>query len=66
MQVLIQDISDMKNEFMAWFQVFLSYDFIEIGQLMVYFEKEAIPRINEYFDITVPMYSDSQLEDNSG
>ena len=25
------------------------------------FEKEAIARINGYFDITVPMYSDSQF-----
>ena len=45
MQVLFQDISDLKNEFMAWFQVFFRDDVIEIGQLMGYFEKEAMPRI---------------------
>ena len=28
-------------------------DVIEIGQLMGYFEKQAIPRINGYFVITV-------------
>ena len=61
MQVLILHISDMKNEFMAWFQVFFLDDVIEIAQLMGYFEKQAIPRINGYFDITVPMYSDSQF-----
>ena len=50
MQVLIQHISDMENEFMAWFHVFFLDDVIEIGQLMGYFEKQAIPGINGYFD----------------
>ena len=40
MQVLIQHISDMENEFMAWFHVFFLDDVIEIGQLMGYFEKK--------------------------
>ena len=61
MQVLIQDIPDMENEFISWFQVFFREDVIEIGQIMGYFEKETIPRINAYFDVTVPMYSDSQF-----
>ena len=56
MQVLIQHISDMENEFMAWFHVFFLDDIIEIGQLMGYFEKQAIPRINGYFVITVSMH----------
>ena len=34
MQVLIQDISNLENESMAWFQVFFCDDVIEIGQLM--------------------------------
>ena len=46
---------------MAWFQVFFLDGVIEIGQLMGYFEKEIIPRINGYFDITVPMYPYSQF-----
>ena len=58
MQVLIQHISDMENEFMAWFPEFFLDDVIEVGQLMGYFEKQAIPRINGYFDITVSMHSD--------
>ena len=41
---------------MAWFHVFFLDDVIEIGQLMGYFEKQAIPRINGYFVITVPMH----------
>ena len=53
MQVLIQHISDMVNEFMAWFHVFFLDDAIEIGQLMGYLEKQAIPRINGYFVTTV-------------
>ena len=57
MQVLIQHISEMENEFMTWFHVFFFDDVIEIGQLMGYFEKQAIPRINGYFDITVLMHS---------
>ena len=61
MQVLIQHISDMKNEFMAWFHVFFVDDVIEIGQLMGYYEKQAIPRINGYFVITVSMHADSQV-----
>ena len=61
MQVLIQRISDMENEFITWFQVFFRDDVIEIGQLMCNFEKNVIPRINGYFDITVPMCSDSQF-----
>ena len=56
MQVLIQHIWDMENEFMAWFYVFFLDDVIEIGQLMGYFEKQAIPRINGYFVITVSMH----------
>ena len=56
MQVLIQHISDMENEFMAWFHVFFLDDVIEIGQLMGFFEKQAIPRINGYFVITVSMH----------
>ena len=65
MQVLIQHISDMENEFMAWFHVFFLDNVIEIGKLMGYFEKQAIPRINGSFDITVAMHSDSKLEDIS-
>ena len=61
MQVLIQHISDIENEFMAWYHVSLLDDIIEIGQLVGYFEKQAIPRINGYFDITVSMHSDSQF-----
>ena len=38
---------------MAWFHVFFLDDVIEIGQLMGYFEKQAIPRINGYCVITV-------------
>ena len=34
-------------------KVFFRDDVTEIGQLMGYFKKETIPRINEYFDITV-------------
>ena len=60
MQVLIQHISDIENEFMAWFHVFFLDNVIEIGQLMGYFEKQAIPRINGYFDITVSMHFDSK------
>ena len=56
MQVLIQHISDMENEFMAWFHVFFLDDVIEIGQLMGYFQKQAIPRINGYFVIIVSMH----------
>ena len=41
---------------MAWFHVFFLDDVIEIGQLMGYFEKQAIPRINGYFVITVSMH----------
>ena len=40
MQVLIQHISDIENEFMAWFHVFLLDNVIEIGQLMGYFENK--------------------------
>ena len=40
---------------MAWFHV------IEIGHFVGYFEKQAIPRINGYFDVTVSMHSDSQF-----
>ena len=40
---------------MAWFHVFFLDDVIEIG-LMGYFEKQAIPRINGYFVITVSMH----------
>ena len=61
MQVLIQHISDMENEFMVWLHAFFLGDVIEIGQLMSYFEKQAKPRINGYFDMTVSMHSDSQL-----
>ena len=61
MQVLIQHPWDIKNEFMALFQVYFLDDVIEIEQLMAYFEKQAIPRINGYFDITVPLFSDSQF-----
>ena len=61
MQVLIQHISDMENEFMAWFHVFFLNDVIEIGKLVGYFEKQAIPRINGCFDITVSVHSDSQF-----
>ena len=53
MQVLIQHISEMENEFMAWFYVFFLDDVIEIGQLIGYFEKQAIPR---YFVITVSVH----------
>ena len=60
-QVLIQYISDMENEFMPWFHVFFLDDVIEIQQLVGYFEKHAIPRINGYFDITVSVHSDSQF-----
>ena len=41
---------------MAWFNVFFFDDVIEIGQLLDYFEKQAIPRINGYFVITVSMH----------
>ena len=61
MQVLIQHISDMENEFMAWFHVFFLDNVIEI---VGYFEKQAIPRINGYFDITVSIHSDSQFRRN--
>ena len=58
MQVLIQHISDMENEYMAWFHVFFLDDVIEIWQLMGYFddEKQPIPRINGYFFMTVSMH----------
>ena len=49
----------MENEFIAWFFVFFLDDIIEIGQLMDYVEKQAIPRINGYFDIAVSMHSNS-------
>ena len=52
---------DMENEFMVWFHVFILDDVIEIGQLVGYFEKQAIPRRNGYFDITVSMHSNSQF-----
>ena len=58
MQVLIQHISDMENELMARFHI-LFLD--EIGQLMGYFEKQVIPGINGYFDITVSMHSESKF-----
>ena len=61
MQVLVQHISNTKNEFMACFHVFFLDDVIKIGQLVGYFEKQAILRINGYFDITVSMHSDSQF-----
>ena len=35
MQVLIQHISDMENEFMAWFHVFFFDDVIELGSSWV-------------------------------
>ena len=54
-------ISDMENEFMAWFHVFLFDDVMEIGQLVGYFEKQAIPRINGYFDVTASMHFDSHV-----
>ena len=38
---------------------FMLDDVIEIGQLVGYFEKQAIPRINGYFDIAVSVHSDS-------
>ena len=63
MQVLIQHISDMENEFMAWFHAFFLDDVIEIGQLVGYFEKQAILRINGYFDIIVSVHSDSQFRE---
>ena len=59
MQVLIQHILELENEFIAWFHVFFLDDVIEIGKLIGYFEKQAIPRINGYFDITVSMHFDS-------
>ena len=65
MPVLIQHISDMKNEFMAWFHVFFLDDVIEIAQLMSYFEKQTIPRINRYFVMTVSMHQPLSLEDIS-
>ena len=65
MPVLIQHISDMKNEFMAWFHVFFLDDVIEIGQLMSFFEKQTIPRINQYFVMTVSMHQPLSLEDIS-
>ena len=46
---------------MAWFQLFFLADVIEIDQLMGYFETEDIPRINWYFNILVPMYSNFQF-----
>ena len=58
MQVLIQHISDIENEFTAWFHVFFLDDVIEIRQLVGYFEKQVITR---YFDITVSMHFDSQF-----
>ena len=62
LMLLIQHIiSDMENEFMAWFHVFFFDDVIEIRQLVGYFEKQAIPRINGYFDVTVSMHFDSQF-----
>ena len=39
MQVLIEHISGIENEFMTWFHVFFLDNVIEIGQLMGYFEK---------------------------
>ena len=56
MQVLIQHILNMKNEFMAGFHVFFLDDVIEIGQLTGYFEKQAIHRIHGCFVITVSMH----------
>ena len=47
---------------MAWFQVFFLDDVIRIGSS--YELKQAIPRMNGYFDRTVPMYSDSQTFQN--
>ena len=41
--------------------VFFFNDVIEIGQLVGYFEKQAIHRINGYFDVTVSMHFDSQF-----
>ena len=61
MQVLIQHVSGMGNEFMAWFHVFFFDNVIEIVQFVGYFEKQAIPRINGYFDITVSVHSDPQF-----
>ena len=65
MQVLIQHILEIETEFIAWFHVFFLDDVIEIGKLIGYFEKQAIPRINGYFDITVSMHFDSKFKDIS-
>ena len=46
---------------MACFHVFFFNDVIEIGQLVGYLEKQAIHRINGYFDVTVSMHFDSQF-----
>ena len=63
--LLIQHIiSDMENELTAWFHAFFFDDVIEIGQLGDYFEKQATPRINGYFDVTVSMHFDSQFRDH--
>ena len=43
------------------FHVFFLDDIIETGQLVGYFEKQAIPGINGYFEITVSIHSDSQF-----
>ena len=59
MSMIQHTMSDMENEFTAWFHVFFFDDVIEIGQLGSYFEKQAIPRINGYFDVTVSMHFDS-------
>ena len=64
--LLIQHIiSDMENEFMAWFHVFFFDDVIEIGQLGGYFEKQAITRINGYFDVKVLKKNDWKLQAQS-
>ena len=53
MQVLIQHISDMEKEFMAWFHVFFLDDVIEIGQLMGLFRETSHTWNNGYFVITL-------------
>ena len=54
----MQGMSDM--EMNSW-PVSFCDDVTEIGQFMGYFEKEAIPRMNWYFDIIVQIYFSSQF-----
>ena len=49
---------------MAWFHVLFFDDVIEIRELVGYFEKQAMPRINGYFDVTMSMHFGSQFSNH--